>query len=59
MIVASLFLLMTAGGVIIYQMHKINKLRNAAIDIFYNMKNIELQIAQLESVAMLRQTLNR
>jgi pSer/pThr/pTyr-binding forkhead associated (FHA) protein len=50
----SLVLLLTAGGVIIYQKHKISKMRNAAIDIFYNMKSIELQIAQLESIALLK-----
>src|SRR4030043_238095 len=49
----ALFFLGTAGGVILYQKSKLNKLRQTAVDIFYTMKLLELQIAQLEEIVLL------
>jgi peptidoglycan lytic transglycosylase D len=49
---AALFLLLASGGVILYQKSKIAKLRQTAESIFYAMKSLELQIAQLEDVVM-------
>ena len=48
----SLCLLIAAGGVIFYQKNKLLKLKNTAIDIFYTMKALELQIAQLEDIIL-------
>jgi hypothetical protein len=48
----SLFLLAAAGGVILYQKNKFLKLRDTATDIFYSMKLLELQIAQLEDLVL-------
>lgn len=48
----SLFLLVAAGGLIVYQKNKLHQLKNTAVDIFYNMKLMELQIAQLEDLAL-------
>jgi membrane-bound lytic murein transglycosylase D len=50
----SLFLLLGAGGVILYQQNKIHKLRTTAINIFYAMKSLELQIAQLEEIVLMK-----
>jgi pSer/pThr/pTyr-binding forkhead associated (FHA) protein len=50
----SLFFLGTAGGVILYQKSKLHKLRQTAVDIFYTMKLLELQIARLEEVVLLK-----
>jgi hypothetical protein len=48
----ALFFLGTAGGIILYQTSKLHKLRQTAIDIFYTMKLLELQIARLEEVVL-------
>ena len=48
----SLCLLIAAGGVIFYQKNKLLKLKNTAIDIFYTMKTLELQITQLEDLVL-------
>lgn len=50
----ALFFLGTAGGVILYQKSKLHKLRQTAVDIFYTMKLLELQIARLEEVVLLK-----
>jgi membrane-bound lytic murein transglycosylase D len=50
----SIFLLLSSGSVIIYQKNKLNKLKNTAVDIFYTMKSLELQIAKLEEIVMLK-----
>ena len=55
MIGVSLFLLIGAGGVILYQKNKFLKLRDTAIDIFYTMKLLELQIAQLEDLVLAKE----
>lgn len=47
-------LLLTAGSLILYQKSKFEKLRNTAVDIFYNMKSLELQIAQLEEIILMK-----
>jgi len=49
-----LLLLLTAGSVILYQKSKFEKLRNTAVDIFYNMKSLEIQIAQLEEIVLMK-----
>jgi pSer/pThr/pTyr-binding forkhead associated (FHA) protein/soluble lytic murein transglycosylase-like protein len=54
-----LFLLLVAGGVIIYQKSKLNKLRQTAVDMFYTMKSIELQIVQLEEIILLEADLDQ
>jgi membrane-bound lytic murein transglycosylase D len=54
LICVSLVLLLASGGIILYQKHKLTKLRNTAIDIFYNMKSLELQIAQVENIALMK-----
>ncbi len=51
-----LFLLVASGGVILYQKAKFHKLKQTAIDIFYNIKTVELQIAQLEEVVLAKGT---
>ncbi len=48
----TLFLLAASGGVILYQKNKFLKLKATATDIFYNMKTLELQIAQLEDLVL-------
>jgi membrane-bound lytic murein transglycosylase D len=48
----SLFLLVASGGVILYQKAKFLKLKGTAIDIFYSIKLLELQIAQLEDLVL-------
>lgn len=48
-----MLLLLIAGSVIIYQTHKLNKLRATAQNIFYTTKALELQIAKLEQIVML------
>ena len=49
-----IFSLITAGSVILYQKSKLHKLRKTAIDIFYNMKSLELQIGQLEEIVLMK-----
>lgn len=51
---ACILLLLTAGSLILYQKNKLTKLRNTAIDIFYSMKSLELQIGQLEAVVLMK-----
>ena len=46
------FLLLCAGGLVIYQQAKIRNMRQMAGEIFYNMKALELQIAQIEMVVL-------
>jgi len=48
----AVFLLAAAGGVIFYQKSKLQKLQETAVGIFYSMKSLELQIAQMEEVLM-------
>lgn len=50
----SLILLLASGSIILYQKKKLSHLRNTAIDIFYSMKYLELQIAQLEDLFQLK-----
>ena len=50
----AIVLLLTAGGVILHQKSKLAKLRLSAENIFYAMKSLELQIAQLEDVVLLK-----
>ena len=52
MIGLALFLLTAAGGVIYYQKHKLQKLQETAVNIFYSMKSLELQVAQMEDVLL-------
>ncbi|UFS70700.1 transglycosylase SLT domain-containing protein [Geomonas sp. RF6] len=47
-------LLLVAGSVILYQKNKLEKMRSTAQNIFYTMKNQELQIAQLEDLVLLQ-----
>jgi peptidoglycan lytic transglycosylase D len=49
-IAAAAVLLIGAGGVVVYQQIKLQKMRDMAEDIFYTMKTVELQVAQIESV---------
>jgi len=49
-----LLLLIIAGSVIIYQTQKLNRLRATAENIFYNTKSLELQIARLEQIVLLK-----
>lgn len=53
-IIVVLCMLVAAAGVIVYQKNKIQKLRNTAVDMFYAMKSLELQIAQLEEIILLK-----
>jgi membrane-bound lytic murein transglycosylase D len=53
-IVSAVVLLASAGGVIHYQRNKLHTLRRTAEDIFYSMKSLQLQIAQLEDIVMLQ-----
>jgi len=48
----ALFLLAGAGGVILYQQSKFQRLRTSAENIFYAMKSLELQIGQLQDALM-------
>ncbi len=50
LIAVSVLLLSAAAGVIYYQKDRISRLRATAIDIFYSMKVLELQIAHLEDL---------
>jgi len=47
-----LVLLLAAGGVIVYQTSKLQKLRSTAENIFYTMKALELQIAKVEELVL-------
>jgi len=49
---ASLCMLLIAGGVILYQKAKFNRLSASAQDIFYSMKALEIQIARLEELVL-------
>jgi len=49
---ASLCLLLIAGGVILYQKAKFNRLSASAQNIFYSMKALEIQIARLEELVL-------
>ena len=51
-IAAGLCLLLASGSIIIYQKNKLIKLRETAVDIFYTMKSLELQIAELEEIVL-------
>jgi len=46
----SIFLLVCAVGVIFYQKRRIQTLRATAVDIFYSMKALELEIGHLEDI---------
>jgi pSer/pThr/pTyr-binding forkhead associated (FHA) protein len=48
------FLLLIAGSVIIYQKSKLSKLKKTAVNVFYSMKSMELQIARLEEIVLLK-----
>ena len=43
-------LLLVAVGVVGYQEYRLNQTRQLAVDLFYDMKALELQVAQLEDV---------
>jgi membrane-bound lytic murein transglycosylase D len=47
-----LLLLLVAGGVIVYQTNKLRKLRATAENIFYAMKDLQLQVAKLEELVL-------
>jgi membrane-bound lytic murein transglycosylase D len=47
-----LILLLAAGGVIVFQTNKLHKLRSTAENIFYTMKNLQLQIAKVEEIVL-------
>jgi peptidoglycan lytic transglycosylase D len=53
-IAVALFLLVTSGGVIIYQKNKIHKMTATAESIFYAMKSLELEIARVEDMVLLQ-----
>ncbi len=48
----ALFLLIVSGSIIIYQKNRLQKLRDTAVDIFYSMKTLELQISQLQEIVL-------
>ncbi len=48
----SLLLLIASGSIIAYQKNRLNKLRNTAQNIFYDMKSMELQISGLEDIVL-------
>ena len=48
----AVLLLLGAGGLVIYQHIKISNMRQMSAEIFYNMKALELQIAQIEMVVL-------
>lgn len=50
----AVMLLLVAGGVIFYQKSKLDKMRATAQNIFYLMKNQELQIGKLEEIVLLK-----
>jgi len=54
LISVSLVLLLVSGGLIVYQRNKINKLKDTAVNIFYAMKSLEVQIAQMEDIVVLK-----
>ena len=47
-----LLLLIGAGGVILHQKNKLEQMRDIAVNMFYSMKSLELQIAQMEEVLL-------
>jgi membrane-bound lytic murein transglycosylase D len=49
---AALLLLLVSGGIIIYQQNRLDKMRDAAVEIFYSMKTLELQISQLQEIIL-------
>jgi membrane-bound lytic murein transglycosylase D len=49
---AVLLLLLAAGSVIVYQTSKLRKLRASAENIFYAMKDLQLQIAKVEELVL-------
>lgn len=49
-----LALLLSAGGFIVFQTHKLNNLRTMAENIFYTTKSLELQVAKLEGVVLMK-----
>jgi membrane-bound lytic murein transglycosylase D len=49
----ALLLLIVAGGTILFQKQKLQKLRATAENLFYAMKSLELQIGKLEEVVLL------
>jgi membrane-bound lytic murein transglycosylase D len=51
---ACFLLLVTAGSVIWIQKSKFEKLRKTGVDIYYNMKTLELQISQLEEIVLMK-----
>ncbi|MBI3597282.1 MAG: FHA domain-containing protein [Nitrospirae bacterium] len=51
-IAVAAILLIGAGGVVVYQQIKLQNLKYMAADIFYTMKTLELQVAQIESVVL-------
>jgi len=48
----ALLLLISAGGVILHQKKRLDRLQETAVNIFYSMKSLELQIAQMEEVIL-------
>jgi membrane-bound lytic murein transglycosylase D len=52
-IAVGIVLLASAGGVIFYQKHKLDTLRNTAENIFYAMKILDVEIGQLEDIVIM------
>jgi hypothetical protein len=50
----TLIFLLAAGVMIFHQKNRLLKLSSTATDIFYSMKSLELQIAQIEEVVLLK-----
>ena len=48
----AIFLLAAAGAVIHYQKARLQKLQETAVGIFYSMKSLELQVAQMEEILL-------
>jgi hypothetical protein len=47
-------LLVAAVGGLLWQKSRLDKMRGTAVDLFYAMKSIELQVAQLEEIVLLK-----
>jgi peptidoglycan lytic transglycosylase D len=48
----AVLLLISAGAMVAYQQMKINRLKNISEELFYNMKSLEIQIAQIEEIVL-------
>jgi len=54
-IVVVIVLLLFSGGLISYQQYRLNKAKSIAVDMFYDIKGLEVQLAQNEMLAEHRQ----